>query len=215
MHRLRRTTLSAAALLLLCLLPALPTDLAGQDAALRARERAQLLSDFEAMLDHSDANMRRAAFEEAMQSDDQALRTMAMDKALGGDDQNLQTAALRALLQERSELAVTVILPDRPTPPQEYTFERFHGLRIAQITLEGNELHWRHGAQRRTGQLAPGGFQLTTATSGSLVAGRCILSARVAEAKLLTGALECVFPGQMEREVGGTRATLPIRIDLP
>jgi hypothetical protein len=185
---------------------------AQSDALLKVQERAKLLEDFRGLLNHSEASMRRAAFEEAMDSDDEALTGMALDMALGGEDVELQTAALRWIIRTRSQLPLTLSLPSDPDEAQETTYQEWHGTVLDRLELvsPGDELTFRGPGYSNSGQLVPGGLDLRMSDN----AFSCAVALRVAGADLLTGNLECSYPRSYVEHYGGTRAVLPVRIDL-
>lgn len=185
--------------------------LGAQDAVLRAKERAQMLTDFRAMLEHSDAATRMAAFEEAVASKDPALMTLAMDAAFGGTDANLKTAALRAYLHGRQSLPITVILPDRASEGMTSFFSTWNGLTLEQVTVQGNEIGARAPRTFESGQLISSGIDLRFAAAGGNY--RCSLVARLVATKQMAGSLDCSMRPNIAP--GITRAVYPVRIDLP
>lgn len=191
----------------------LAAPLGAQDALLRAKERAQLLTDFRAMLEHTDASTRMAAFEEAAASKDQALITMAMDAAFGGNDPNLKTAALRYYLNGRKTLPITVILPDRASDGLAAFHTQFIGLAISRIAVTGSDITATgSNHQPVAGQLVSGGIELRLIG----YAAGCTLSARLVGAKQMAGSVDCSIQDRTAlKTYGSSRATFPVRIDLP
>jgi hypothetical protein len=201
---------------LLCLVSVLfvsTLPLGAQDAVLRAKERAQMLTDFRAMLEHTDASTRMAAFEEAVGSKDQALITLAMDAAFGGTDANLKTAALRVYLNGRKTLPITVILPDRASDGMTKYFALWNGLTITDLAVNGNEIAGRSLGHLgfKGGQLISAGVDLRFHYSDA-----CTLSAKLIAVKQLAGSLDCSLnPNSSAKTYAIPRAVFPVRIDLP
>lgn len=204
-----RVTVAALMLLLGAAMP-----IRAQDAAMRARERAQLLSTFRAMLQDTNADVRMAALEEALASGDAALQGMARDIAFAGEDVNLKTAALADFLDGRDLLGITVLLPERAGAELTALHNAVNGMILQALELTGTEIkaNWNTGTGLHFvgGQLVPGGMDVRLTVAGG--GGRCALLARVAGPKLLTGQLDC----STEQNPGWpNRATYPVRIDLP
>lgn len=208
---MKRKFLVGSALMVLCVLVA---PLGAQDAVLRAKERAQLLTDFRALLEHSDAATRRAAFEEAMASKDVALQSMAMDEAMGGTDNNLKTAALRVFLNGRATLPITVLLPDRSSDGAAQYFALWNGLQLVKLVVKDDgtiSALSNAPVAFQGGQLVSGGFDLRFINGDQP---RCTVTAKVVSAKQLVGSLDCSSV-YMQKQYGASRITFPVRIDLP
>jgi hypothetical protein len=209
---MKRTFNLGSALMAVCVLVA---PLGAQDAVLRAKERAQLLTDFRALLEHSDAATRRAAFEEAMASKDVALQSMAMDEAMGGTDNNLKTAALRVYLNGRATLPITVLLPDRSSDGVAQFFAKWNGLQLSKLAVkdDGTITAGADWFGFQGGQLISGGIDLRLTPNN---ASRCTLTAKVVSAKQLVGSLDCsILDPNYVKAYGASRITFPVRIDLP
>lgn len=216
----RRAASGASLRVLLSLLVALvlvwPPQATAQDsdALQRVQERAKYINDFKALLTHSDASVRSAAVQEALNGNDPDLRSMALEVALSSQDDKLQTAALRWILSNRENLNVKVELPDKPTKPQEYVYETFHGLVVKKIKVDPKSDELRADNDSfKAGSLIRGGIEMTFRWNGLY---SCVMLARPAGGMLLTGALTCTIePGRVDREDKQThRASIPVRIDL-
>jgi hypothetical protein len=134
--------------------------------------------------------------------------------ALGGEDVELQTAALRWIIRTRSQLPLTLSLPSDPDEAQEIAYRNWQGTVLTNLELvsPGDEITFRsaHGGTN-TGQLVPGGLDLQMSRQNLFA---CKVALQIASADLLAGNLECNYPPQRAEMYGGTRAILPVRIDL-
>lgn len=184
------------------------------DALQRVQERAKYLNDFKALLNHSDASVRAAAVQEALAGTDADLRSMALETALAGNDDKLQTTALRWIIGNRNNVAIKVELPDKPTEAEEIEYNAFHGKVLKELKLNPQSDEFSANSNHFTeGHLIRGGLE---ASFFSARAFSCVLTAKVAEKMLLTGALTCTLEGGLfkDRKQGSQRAVLPVRIDL-
>lgn len=184
-----------------------------QDALLRAQERAKFLSDYQALLNNPDANMRMAAVEEALGGDDDQLRSMALETALASNDPKLQTAALRWYIDSRSQLLVTFVMPERPSDVQKYLYAKWNGLTLKdpKVAANGSEIEYAQ-YYAAGGQLVRGGMEFSFHGAHHQM-GICRLSISPASGTLLTGQFFCTFHGY-ENVAGANEGALPVRLDL-
>lgn len=184
---------------------------AGQDALLRVQERAKYLNDFKALLQSDDAVVRQAAIEEALQTDDLQLRTMALETSMGSGDELLQTNAIRWYVNERSQIPVTLVLPERPSEAQRWIYKTWNPLILKNIQVIGQDEVTFKTVGSQGGQLIRGGMELRYAYSGV----GCTMTLRPAGGTALAGQFFCNFGGRASSFGGGDdTAALVARVDL-
>ncbi len=182
-----------------------------QDALLRAQERAKYLGDYKALLEHEDSTMRLAAVEEALSGDDAQLRSMALESALSSDDERLQTTAIRWYINARSQIPVTLILPERASEAQKYIYQKWSGLILRNPQVSGqDEIVYRAG-YGKGGQLIPGGMELSF-NAGA--AGVCTMTAKAVSGTVLAGQFHCTFAAGLAKKIGADQAAIPVRINM-
>ena len=187
------------------------TGVWAQDALLRAQERAKYLSDYKALLEHEEGTMRLAAVEEALSGNDVQLRSMALESALSGDDERLQTTAIRWFINARSQIPVTLILPERASEAQKYVYQKWNGLILRNPQVSGqDEVVFRAG-YGKGGQLIRGGMELRFNAGG---AGVCTMTAKAGSGTVLAGQFHCTFGAGIAKKFGTGQAAIPIRIDM-
>ena len=184
-----------------------------QDAVLRVQERAKYFSDFQALLEHEDRNVRRAAMEEALVGDDTQLRSMALETALACDDERQQTAALRWYIDSRSQILVTFLIPERPSDAQKFLHSKWNGLILKDPKMKqnGSEIEFTQ-YYAAGGQLIRGGMEFRLDGAYRQL-GNCAMTVKSAGGTILAGQFACTFVGY-EQVAGGAEAAVPVRIDL-
>lgn len=157
--------------------------------------------------------MRMAAVEEALASNDTQLRSMALETALASDDQRLQTEALRWYVDNRSQILVTFVMPERPSKAQQHIFSKWDGLILKdpEVAPNGSEIKFTQ-YYSAGGQLIRGGLEFRFLGAHHQM-GICAMTVRPTGGTLLTGQFYCTFSGY-EELAGGADAALPVRIDL-
>lgn len=182
-----------------------------QDALMRAEERARYLGDYQALLDHEQSTVRMAAVEEALAGDDVEVRSMAIESALSSDDERLHTTVIRWFIDTRSQISVTLILPERASEAQKYIYQKWNGLILKKPEVLGaDEIKFKAG-YGRGGQLVRGGMELNFNAGG---AGVCKMTAKPASGTVLAGQFHCTFGGGVVKSVGADQAAIPVRIDI-
>ncbi len=181
-----------------------------QDAVLRVQERAKYLNDFKALLEHEDGMVRQAAVEEALNGKDPQLRSMALETALASDDELLQTSAIRWYLNERTQIPVTLTLPERPNDGQKYIFQTWNNLILKKVEVTGQDEISFKASHASGGQLIRGGMDLRFSAPGGI---GCTMTVRPAGGTTLAGQFACNF-GAYASRYGVDQTAIIARIDL-
>ena len=198
-----RVTITTILLLLI-------VEASAQDALLRVQERAKYLNDFKALLENEDSIVRQAAIEEALKTDDAQLRSMALETALASDDQLLQTSAIRWYLNERTQIPVTLTLPERPNDGQKYIFQNWNPLILTKIEVTGQDEIQFNARGGQGGQLIRGGMDLRFSVHSGV---GCAMTIRPAGGTALVGQFSCNF-GAYSEKYGAEQTAIVARIDL-
>lgn len=154
--------------------------------------------------------MRLSAIEELLKTDDLQLRSMALETAMGGNDERLQTSAIRWFLNERQQIPVTLMLPERPTEGQRYIYQTWNPLILKKIEVTGQDEVSFQTPGGQGGQLIRGGMDLRFSRHSGI---GCTMTLRPAGATTLAGQFLCNF-GQYAGKYGGDTAGVVARVDL-
>jgi len=204
-----------AVVLFLTVLPAQPVlaDSAG-DVLQKIRERAKAWGEIvDIIKSNPDQRMRIAAFEEAVKSGDPELRLSAMEAAFASDDKRLRKAALRHHLNAANEIRVDFLVKDDPSVIEDKFYSAFHGLLFHEIKVDNandaisvDEHFW-------SGTLIQDGFDMTFNSRGFA---QCVLTMRLADARRMTGRMNCVLHNKrwLRETEGQNKVQLPATVSL-